>query len=432
MFFEITVDGAIINGAIMDQDETTFTVMFCLNNDEQNGNCTSTTVNVTNHSYANGLDEITMIVLEMDSQAPISFEDLHFTSGQTTIQLNYCLANGCYMIGALSDTPIVMNDDVTITVTANGQSVVIDAFQEEEEGEGFGLMVGINSNCVITDEPCEADFSYQTTSTPGEFHFNNESVMVDGIQWYWEFGDGHSSASMNPTHQYHVEGAYEVCLTSYTEECSSIYCTTVYVNGVECTDNLVNFTLNSDVLSGGSNQLMYSVIDVESGQHLATGVADFTEVYQSYTYEVCLPNGCYALMVYNNNPINLGEGTDVNISLGDLSLMNTTTTEQQNDFSFSVYFKLFSDCTVGIDEIQAVPSFIMHPNPASTQLVIQSSNKASISQLEILDTKGTLLQSVQPNQTTYTQSVDQLATGVYFARVITGNGVEVLRFQVMH
>ena len=45
--------------------------------------------------------------------------------------------------------------------------------------------------------------------------FTDISTDEDGsvVDWYWEFGDGVTSAEQNPTHQYADDGTYYVNLT---------------------------------------------------------------------------------------------------------------------------------------------------------------------------------------------------------------------------
>lgn len=390
--------------------------------------CTDVNVNVTNHSYENGLDAIMLVVVDFATEEPVAIEQIAFTEQQTTVDFEYCLFDGCYVVVVLSETPVIMNTDVAINITAGGQSVVLDAYQEDNSG--FGMLVGINSDCEMIEAPCDADFTFEESETPGLYNFNNESLLVEGTQWFWEFGDGHESISLNPAHQYTANGEYEVCLTSSNGDCTSTFCTFLIVTDVECSTNLINFAIHSDVANGGSQQLMYSVVDLATNQFLGNGLADYSEEFDSFTFDMCLPDGCYALMVDNNNPITLGDGTEVEIFDGENDLMADATIAHQDNVSFSIHFGVNSTCTVGIDE-QIASTFTLYPNPATTQLMIQSGDKSSITSLEIMDMKGTILQTLQPNQPSYTLDVDKLASGMYFARIISNDGVEVQRFHIM-
>jgi hypothetical protein len=82
--------------------------------------------------------------------------------------------------------------------------------------------IAVNPNCECLC--CEqvggaprADFSYlQTDDDPCAFAFTDDSVSgaCGGIvSWLWDFGDGNTSTSQNPTHTYSGDGPWDVTLT---------------------------------------------------------------------------------------------------------------------------------------------------------------------------------------------------------------------------
>jgi len=91
-------------------------------------------------------------------------------------------------------------------------------------------------NCA-TNAP-EADFSYtQTDDDPCCFQFNDESVAEAECgaiaSWLWDFGDGDTSTSENPTHCYDDAGPWDVTLT-VTDDMG---CTDSVVMEVTCEPN---------------------------------------------------------------------------------------------------------------------------------------------------------------------------------------------------
>jgi len=56
---------------------------------------------------------------------------------------------------------------------------------------------------------------YPSNDNPLEIQFVDTSEPVIGLcQWAWDFGDGESSSSQNPSHTYATKGAYEVTLST--------------------------------------------------------------------------------------------------------------------------------------------------------------------------------------------------------------------------
>ncbi len=69
---------------------------------------------------------------------------------------------------------------------------------------------------------CKADFTWEPlrcagdlTRCYGSYQFIDMSFSKV-IRWYWDFGDGHTSASQNPVHAYENKGVYQVSLTIQT------------------------------------------------------------------------------------------------------------------------------------------------------------------------------------------------------------------------
>ncbi len=74
-----------------------------------------------------------------------------------------------------------------------------------------------DSTTVNVNSPPTADFTYSPTSptTQDSIQFTDQSSDPDGTvdSWDWDFGDGNTSTTQNPTHQYGSDGTYTVTLT---------------------------------------------------------------------------------------------------------------------------------------------------------------------------------------------------------------------------
>lgn len=75
---------------------------------------------------------------------------------------------------------------------------------------------------------CNVDFTW--IDSVGYAFFISNSTLGNGGYYYWDFGDGNFSNSMNPSHVYATPGNYMVCVTVYDSmqqfcdsTCHSIY-----------------------------------------------------------------------------------------------------------------------------------------------------------------------------------------------------------------
>ncbi len=84
---------------------------------------------------------------------------------------------------------------------------------------------------------CHADFSvYPDSTSQYTYNFVNQSTG-NLVSWYWNFGDGSTSAQQSPAHTYANAGIYMVCLTvqGADSSCFDTRCDTLYVgNGTGC------------------------------------------------------------------------------------------------------------------------------------------------------------------------------------------------------
>ena len=120
---------------------------------------------------------------------------------------------------------------------AGTYQVTLSIFVEETECES-----------TVTWEVWVDDFNYECQALyfwmpnqeePLTIDFTDISFYQGDVEFYWEFGDGATSAEENPSHIYSEEGEYEVCLTISTPDssCYSTFCEIVYVgeiNPYEC------------------------------------------------------------------------------------------------------------------------------------------------------------------------------------------------------
>lgn len=94
----------------------------------------------------------------------------------------------------------------------------------------YKVIVDCDCVCDIT-----ADFRYQEVD-PCRVSFGDLTIFSECTEitnWFWDFGDGNTSTSQNPTHTYAGPGGYSVCLTVFgndgEKECENTICLEVIV-----------------------------------------------------------------------------------------------------------------------------------------------------------------------------------------------------------
>lgn len=66
---------------------------------------------------------------------------------------------------------------------------------------------------VTSSGGCSVDFTW--IDSLGYVFYISSSTLGNGGYYYWDFGDGNYSSSMNPSHVYSTPGIYNVCVSVY-------------------------------------------------------------------------------------------------------------------------------------------------------------------------------------------------------------------------
>lgn len=87
---------------------------------------------------------------------------------------------------------------------------------------------------------CNAAFTMSTSGAGCTFSFTNKSTS--GTSAYWTFGDGSSSTTWSPTHQYAKDGWYAITLTisDSSRTCTDKYTDSVYARSCDTTTSKCN------------------------------------------------------------------------------------------------------------------------------------------------------------------------------------------------
>ncbi|HYV93527.1 MAG TPA: PKD domain-containing protein [Chitinophagales bacterium] len=252
---------------------------------------------------------------------------------------------------------------------------------------------------------CNAAFSYTGNGTTIQF-FNN-SFTCNYANWYWTFGDGASSTSFDPSHQYASAGYYNVCLSMYDSycACADTVCETVYAGGNNLPCN-AEFVLYPDSFQQG----LYWGYNYSTGNNLvyywSWGDGGYaTGPYPSHVY---IDSGYYTIC---------------------LSILDTVS--QCSDSVCTNYYILKQEKLDQIHEVifvnaTAVPpvtgsdniQWNIFPNPASTDIRIET-NAGKIDAVRITDVSGRVIKQIFSYTNDFI-SLQSLPQGAYIVQTLIG------------
>lgn len=149
-----------------------------------------------------------------------------------------------------------------------------------------------DSTLCLTVAVCEfpeTDFSFITTFLTAVF--SNEAPEIMAV-YFWDFGDGTTSADESPVHTYAETGIYTVCLTMTTDCGSDTVCRTVSVCDVPTANfKVVNTGLSVNFSNNSLGDILTYFWDFGDGHTTS-------EESSSHTYEAA---GIYTVCLITEN-----------------------------------------------------------------------------------------------------------------------------------
>lgn len=209
-------------------------------------------------------------------------------------------------------TTISTDQSATVAIVGGSEALCCWCSSIGNPNCGFEMSTSLTSRYPL------ARFSVTRDSCTRFYTFNNESTISnDGVNplgtdercelYYWDFGDGTTSMSVNPSHEYPNPGTYEVTLiaTINHDRCQDTIRDTVVV-----LPNVPVITGNFNICSGDTTTLyasgglgMYEWL--EDTTVIATGdVADVhpadttTFILRSYDYDGCFVDTAQEIVVH--------------------------------------------------------------------------------------------------------------------------------------
>lgn len=179
---------------------------------------------------------------------------------------------------------------------------------------------------VIIDTLTTANFNFMHCSN----QFMNHSTCA--TSYFWDFGDGNTSTSALPTHQYADTGYYNVKFIAYKGIYSDTATKQIFVNPDAFPTGVITYTLSGDTL-------FVHAVDSMAGMFYNWKFGDFTpNVYKRDTFHVYANPGTYILNFSDWNTCNTNYSMDTIIvtavnSVSNVSLIHSSVSVFPNPVS---------------------------------------------------------------------------------------------------
>lgn len=221
--------------------------------------------------YFNDTTTVTFEGYLFNGQQALSYEwdfgDGTYGSGQTVTHYYQPNPNG-FSVYMVSLTTVWVDSSGTACTSVSWQEVWLGGQQD-----------------------CFASFFYYPDSLDAKtIHFLDMSFINNGgmpTSWYWEFGDGTTSAAQNPVHTYADTGYYFVCLTIADSmgNCTDTYCEEIFTGNPPppggCESFILPYSING--LTAEFQGWTYSQFPTEYYWEFGDGVTA-TGQFVSHTY----------------------------------------------------------------------------------------------------------------------------------------------------
>lgn len=237
-------------------------------------------------------------------------------------------------------------------------------------------------------QPCDAMFTYTYIACDSVWFVPN-TPAGSNIAHYWDFGDGGTAFTSNPTHQYSADGTYYVILTLIDSNnmCSASYTAAVTIN--------CNTTCSIGAVITGVPQQSTCVVEFASSVY---GGSD------PYGYFWDFGDGYYSSLPHPTHTYSTPGSYNVKMTATDSYGCDTT-----------VQTTIVANCTVGFEEDELI-SINVYPNPSSDIFYVEILEQA---QFEVYDISGKLLISTGDivGDQIYPLDLSNFTPGAYILRV---------------
>jgi hypothetical protein len=199
------------------------------------------------------------------------------------------------------------NSSIVATAGFNGGTITVTA------NDSCGASAAQTMSVAVTPLPTAA-FSY--TSNLLTVAFNDQTTGANS--WQWDFGDGTTATTQNPTHTYAVDGIYNVCLVAGFNGCPHTSCQSILAGTVGLEDALSvgKYTLSPNPSNGlfqltAERKLQGQVLDAQGKVILELSFRSGENLLDLSAYV----DGLYFLRLMNPNAHGQGRASEASVRL---------------------------------------------------------------------------------------------------------------------
>ncbi len=305
------------------------------------------------------------------------------------------------------------------TYAANGNYWVYLDVNDSTCSDSLFFQVSIN--CYSS--PCanfNASYSYVKDSINcGKVNFNGFPTTANN--YYWQFGDGTSSTSANPSHTYSSNGTYWLYLDVSDSFCSD----SVYFNiNINCyTDSCSSFNANLTFVVDSTTAGKCYLYNNSTG-NVNSHFWDFgdgttsTSATPTHTYT---SSGTYTIRYYAEDTLNY---------CFDSAFITFTIDSNGNIWRGNVNVQLVvvdqTRNAVSIENITNISSSVVYPNPTNGLFTIKS--KGMHNAYQIFNMKGQLIETKkQVDSEVLEIDCADWASGIYLIHINKNESIKIIK-----